>query len=63
MSIGQSIQICCPAMKNMIEEGAIGSFTTEAGSTGHMSVRGKNNQIRNYNLIRYCHFVLEKSRS
>ncbi|MGH9925150.1 MAG: hypothetical protein ACRD5B_07200 [Nitrososphaeraceae archaeon] len=40
-------------MKNMIEEGAIASFTTEAGSTGHMSVRGKNNQLRDYNLIRY----------
>ena len=33
MSIGsgQSIQICCAALKDMIEDGAIALFTTEAG--------------------------------
>jgi hypothetical protein len=29
-------------MKNMIEDGAIAPFITEAGSTGHISVKGKN---------------------
>jgi hypothetical protein len=55
MSIGpgQSIQICCAAMKSMVEDGAIAPFTTETGSTGHISVRGKNNQIIDYNVIRY----------
>lgn len=44
MSIGsgQSIHMCCTAMKNMIEDGAIAPFITEAGSTGHISVKGKN---------------------
>ena len=62
MSIGpgQSIQICCAAMKSMVEDGAIAPFTTETGSTGHISVRGKNNQIIDYNVIRYCPFCAKE---
>ena len=62
MSIGsgQSIQICCAAMKNMVEDGAIVSFITEAGSTGHISVRGKNNRIIDYNVVRYCPFCAKE---
>ena len=41
-------------MKNMVEDGAIAPFTTEAGSTGHISVRGNNNRNIDYNVIRYC---------
>jgi hypothetical protein len=43
-------------MKNMVEDGAITPFTTEAGSTGHISAKGKNNRIIDYNVIRYCPF-------
>ena len=62
MSIGsgQSIHMCCAAMKNMIEDGAIAPFITEAGSTGHISVKGKNNQIIDYNVIRYCPFCAKE---
>ena len=62
MSIGsgQSIHMCCAAMKNMIEDGTIAPFITEAGSTGHISVKGKNNRIIDYNVIRYCPFCAKE---
>jgi hypothetical protein len=62
MSIGssRSIEICCSAMKNMIEDGAIAPFTTEAGSSGHMSIRGKNNRVVDYNIVRNCPFCAKE---
>ncbi len=49
--------------KNMVEDEAIAPFTTEAGGTGHISVKGKNNRIIDYNVIRYVHSVLKKLKS
>ena len=42
------------------EDGAIAPFITEAGSTGHISVKGKNNRIIDYNVIRYCPFCAKE---
>ena len=40
--------------------GLYGYNTTEAGNNGYISVRGKNNQIRDYNVVRYCPFCAKE---
>jgi hypothetical protein len=50
------IQQCCDAMKTMKEQGSIQPFTFGDHETGHMWVRGNNNEIRHYNEIKYCPF-------
>jgi hypothetical protein len=51
---------CCTAMKNMVEDWAIAPFTTDADSTGHISLRGNYNRIIVYNVIRYRLFCAKE---
>jgi hypothetical protein len=53
---GSSIVVCCDGMKTMIEDGTIQPFTAFGHETAQMYVRGKNRELRHYNLIKYCPF-------
>ncbi|HEY9385539.1 MAG TPA: hypothetical protein VIP70_00735 [Nitrososphaeraceae archaeon] len=50
------IEECCDGMRAMIREGTIQPFTVFGQETAQMYVRGNNQEIRDYNQIKYCPF-------
>jgi hypothetical protein len=50
------IDVCCKGMGIMINDGTLTPFTAFGQETGQMNVRGKDGDIFNYNLVKYCPF-------
>ena len=50
------IILCCNGMGGLKYEGAIQPFTAFGHKAGQMWIRGNNNQIRNYDELKYCPF-------
>ena len=52
---------CCDGMRELKYESAIQPFSAFGHETGQIWIRGNNNQIRNYNELKYAPFVVSRS--
>jgi hypothetical protein len=50
------INQCCDGMRTMKEQTSITPFTALGQESGQMYVRGRNNQVFDYNQVRNCPF-------